>query len=1385
MRQQKLLQKKMKKFLIISCIVLSFLGILISSSPFILKITGLDIPAKRLLLENIFSGTSHQFDLQKINIGLGKFEISEVSFKSSDKRLEVFVDEMILEFNIIEYLKSPTNFKKSLREIYFIKPQLIIHEKASGQKNLSGFESQSLKSLISELNFYKNLGIAEGQIKYQDKTGTEYIFAQHLNGWLSHHDLDNILLNVEGSSFTSDTENFKLEAEINNSSSSFLSNIAVFNYNFSDPSLELLIESIKLDGLANGSLAIKGNFEKLDSLNINGKMIISDLNIDYQEEYFSDIDFVLNVENNSISLDEGRFKYHDSQITLNVFMPDLYTPEITGNINSFNFPIAALEKIIPTAIFNGSKLNYSLDFEINANNYFAVGSVNSDNFSLYKGRFRKFETSVKISNEEIKFTDMLVSNDNLKVIGFANYSNKSNDWKINLNGDYYSQEHILFDNLSNADHAFDVDLTYNTKSNISHGKWNYLISGSDTILSAQGLVSGDSKAITASSLSTNFDAFNSKIKIADYLSNPNIVLMEISNFPFHVFSTDKIFKNIYDFVNTRVLLSGVMNDLNGSLEFYEKTSNEPLIILNTRVKDIVKENKIVSGNIKILNMEGSFGANINSTLLASHFYFDDGLKGELIIDLSKEDEEVNGSINIENLKIQQALVNTLVENDYRYQGEISGDVNISGSIEKPIVKGKLRGAKFVLNEIGYFQPQAVISLEKTSLKVDSIAIYHNNLPVVEGRFSWTLSTDQIDGVLKGSALDIETYLNTFKMNEGLITGTAAYVTQISGTSKQPLLETSFDLSDGELDQIKYDKLQVKLVDQIIDNRSLLDSNNHNIYLKNLNISRQGHFHLKSEGSIPLNSNDNIDFSVNFDGDILNLIPRWEPYFRDGASLADISLKLKGTKENPKLAAAEIRIDRGELWLESVAEHIENISGTILLKEGDNKIDIDLIAFVGEDYLKINTVRNITTAEGRELESWFFKGLDLDFGILAMQTSGQGVELNIPGLMLPSESGKIHLAGKVDQEIFYFAGPIKHPVAYGLVTLNNANITYPFISENKADDKRSTTVEFLSNIEWDATLKSGEDVLYARNIPAYFDNVFTEVTVDEKSPGLDFSGIIDKGTFKPVGSLISSRGRLEYLDLNFKVDRFTVDFFQNKDYPDVSGKAWTSIRDSVGAVPKTIYLQLYAIDEETGQIKQFGNWNEFKFRLVSADPTIGETQEQVLAYLGYSVENIKEKATNVGGALTDKYLIRPFLRPVEKILEKSLGVDLVRFNSKIAKNLFYSSILKSDQSQKVNPFSNPFSNDVRYLYLMSSSEVTVGKYLNENIYLTYTGQLVSVYDDVETGYDMNHSLGVEYRFYKNILLEFEWDRELMRLYDYANQRQYLDDFKIRFRHSFSF
>ena len=108
----------MKKTLIITCLVLYVVGILIAASPFLLRLTGFDKPAKKYLISEILGDSKHHFDLQKIDIGLGSFEISEVSFISADKRLEIRIDQLVLDFNIIAFIKSPATPKNALRDIF-------------------------------------------------------------------------------------------------------------------------------------------------------------------------------------------------------------------------------------------------------------------------------------------------------------------------------------------------------------------------------------------------------------------------------------------------------------------------------------------------------------------------------------------------------------------------------------------------------------------------------------------------------------------------------------------------------------------------------------------------------------------------------------------------------------------------------------------------------------------------------------------------------------------------------------------------------------------------------------------------------------------------------------------------------------------------------------------------------------------------------------------------------------------------------------------------------------------------------------------------------------------------------------------------------------------
>ncbi len=101
--------------------------------------------------------------------------------------------------------------------------------------------------------------------------------------------------------------------------------------------------------------------------------------------------------------------------------------------------------------------------------------------------------------------------------------------------------------------------------------------------------------------------------------------------------------------------------------------------------------------------------------------------------------------------------------------------------------------------------------------------------------------------------------------------------------------------------------------------------------------------------------------------------------------------------------------------------------------------------------------------------------------------------------------------------------------------------------------------------------------------------------------------------------------------------------------------------------------------------------------------------------------------------------------------------------------------------------NQYNNttNIPYAWLIQSSEFTLGKYLTQNLYLTYTGQIVALAHEQQSEFSLNHSLGLEYRFLKNLLFEFEYDREMLQIYQIYNDKSYQEDFKVRFKYSFSF
>jgi hypothetical protein len=209
-----------------------------------------------------------------------------------------------------------------------------------------------------------------------------------------------------------------------------------------------------------------------------------------------------------------------------------------------------------------------------------------------------------------------------------------------------------------------------------------------------------------------------------------------------------------------------------------------------------------------------------------------------------------------------------------------------------------------------------------------------------------------------------------------------------------------------------------------------------------------------------------------------------------------------------------------------------------------------------------------------------------------------------------------------------------------------------------------------------------------------------------------------------------------------------------------------------------------IDPVTGKEVSKGRWEDFRFKLESRENPAGETQEQLLASLGYSFRNLQYKAGEVGLTLTQNFLIRPLFRPIERQLERKLKLDYVRLRSNFASNLLYMSLQDRTKIFNRPTFLLINTNLDPASQLLQSSELTLGKYLFKDIYMSYTGQLVAGVDDSKLG--VNHTFGLEYRLLYNLLLEFEMSRlQYDPLYELNNNRDLTRDIRVRLRHSINF
>ena len=180
----------------------------------------------------------------------------------------------------------------------------------------------------------------------------------------------------------------------------------------------------------------------------------------------------------------------------------------------------------------------------------------------------------------------------------------------------------------------------------------------------------------------------------------------------------------------------------------------------------------------------------------------------------------------------------------------------------------------------------------------------------------------------------------------------------------------------------------------------------------------------------------------------------------------------------------------------------------------------------------------------------------------------------------------------------------------------------------------------------------------------------------------------------------------------------------------------------------------------------GRWDRINVKISSKYQGYEETEGDLMASLGYSSQNIDKQVRKAVGSSTDKILFRPIIRPLEREIERKLSLDVVRFSYSITQNFIESSFANEQLRSS--------------LEFLRSSRLLVGKYVTDDLYLLYQGQLKSGidYQYRGKGIGLEHVFGLEYRLNPRLLLQLEYDYNTLMDFD-------KDDKKVWLRHSFPF
>ncbi len=1339
-----------------------------------------------------------QFKMSDFSLGFGYISFYDISVNGNHHQYNLHLDEVRIGYSIHKLLLHHLDPLQVIESVTFKNPRLLVYLNKRNRNSTTPDDSVDIGRLL--LGFRKfaeidRIFVQDGRLFWQRDSVPPTPGFAGLNGMILVKPTRQAELVLTGRVFNSDEPNLHIRGllDFRKRTWDFDVDIARTHVQEHLPILNSPAFFLK-EADVQGQLHLSSPDFSVRSLAMAGSLHVSRMFATSFEQQIHARDFYLIFQGQEMVLSPVAGTAQDGRFVMHGSLGSIFHPELNLSVDFDNYSAKNLVISVPILeLLNRGKLQGHVELVGAPKNLVIRGSIYSS--EMYYAFVPFYRTRL----------DFL-------------YNNTSKLWRWNrivshaIGMDHHGYGQLDFNTMT-------MRLTLDSQRQIDRGVVPVLDRLNRTLMHYHTTMKGDINSLTFSgnmrsqfttedgdtvlrgllayklvddslevhSLSTAPGNWQVDARITNLWEDPTFQIMELRDVPLDSLSTFALVQTISRRFRADFYFSGPVNFPTAKVNFIRRTSGDVFFSLIGNAVNLIQPPFKFQGRFSMRTSPQRIHGNF--AIVDKKNYLHARLKANRLLTLTadisyQKDGPVKGEMELQDIALKQFVGNFPDLYTAISEGKIGGKAIFSGTTGDPRIEFTLYGKGFILNQNGYYAANFRGEFNHSRLTFQQAEVTYNNRPILTADFSMDLLRDHLSAYIRGEGIESNFLATTIFNNPDLIRGELEYEVNMDGTVAHPEIWGTIILKDGLVLERPYHTINIIFTDSIPPTSTLTRIQEHAFRIQKFIYVDPNEYSIEGGGLLPVDAGAPLDLQLSVKGNVLAELPAIIDFFQEPDCLGELDMHITGTRENPHLQAGRLLIYNGTMKFTSVIPPLTGLKADIELREGDHFVHIhNLEGKLLNRHVKIYNLTAQEVSAGKKLEPWFFEDLGLNFGVLVMETDPRGIPLSIPGLMMPNDIGYFAVSGKVPGEKFYFAGPVELPHVRGKVTLYECRVTYPFLETAATEEEETDVVtEFLMNIDWDVLVESGMGNRYFADVPAFLDDVYLDLNIDEASRGLEFTGRLVDESLRVLGQVESTRGRVEYLDMNFRVDRFGAIFNGFEIYPEVYGRAWTTVRDSTN-FPRDIYLVLYAIDPETGKEVSRGRWEDFRFKLESSDPTIGETQKEVLAYLGYSVENMGKKAREIGLTLTENYLFRPLVRPLERKLERKLGLDYVHLQSNFSTNLLYFGL-----HNRFNTIEAPYSytsslnsNLNPALLLLQSSQITLGKYLVRNLYMTYSGQLVAVYDEPRLG--LNHRFALEYRLLRNLLLEVEYDKFQFDPVYYNRNR--LQDFKIRFRHSFNF